>query len=82
MATVLLHSIKDGLCLEAGGLKSGSCNVASLCVLGDTKNGTLCIINPVGGEQARESSYEDETTVVVDGSSEFGNLFGMGDETL
>lgn len=45
--------------------------MTSLCVLGDTENGTLCIIDPVWCKETREGSDEDEAAIVVDSGSEF-----------
>ena len=44
--------------------------MTSLCVLSDTEDGTLCIINPVWCEETREGGDEDETAVIVDGGGE------------
>ena len=82
VATVLLHGVEDSLGLEAGSFQRCSGNVTTLCVLGDTEDGTLCIINPVWCEETGECSDEDETAVVVDSGSELRNLLGVGNETL
>ena len=82
VATVLLHGVKNGFCLETGGLESSSCDVATLCVLGDTKDGALGIVNPVGCEETRECSDKDKTAVVVDRGRELRHLLRVGNETL
>lgn len=71
MSTVLLHGVEDSLCLEASSFQCGTCNVSSLCVLGDTENGALCIIDPVWCEETGKGGNEDKTTVVVDSRGEF-----------
>lgn len=82
MATVLLHGVENGFCLETGCLKSGSCDVATLCVLGDAEDGALGIVNPVWCEETRECSDKDKTAVVVDRGRELRHLLRVGNETL
>ena len=74
MSTVLLHGVEYSLCLEASSLQRGTCNVSSLCVLGDTEDGTLGIGDPVRCEETAEGCDENQAAVVLNGACELGDL--------
>ena len=81
MPGVELHSIENGLGLEAGCLEGCSRDVALLCELCDTEDCALRVVYPVRCEQTGESCDENASTVVLYACSQITDLVRMCDET-
>ncbi|KAI6775720.1 hypothetical protein HG530_002478 [Fusarium avenaceum] len=79
MSRVGCHGVENGGSLMAGCFESGSHNVPLIGVLSDSEKGALCVVNPVGGEEATESCYKCNTTVVRDRSRNSIHLCGRVD---
>lgn len=80
VARVLLHGLKNGLCLEASSLKGGAGNVAPLGIGGDAENGTAGIIDPVRGKEATKGRDEGAAAIVLDRLGEGAQLGRRVDE--